>query len=262
MLFDEEPLRQPVTPGDQDSPRTIADALLDASMSIDDPIGKKRRAALNSHRSRLNSRGNLSPMSADGERPLEDELIVSPTATSRSDSRDPSRRSSSGKAIAEPASPMPESPYSARRLRHQSSAMNLLNRKDSAKSGPETGTTETNAFGEVEGPFTPALAPRAYAESENDPLTRLRANHTYQGNDPSILKMLDSMYVDNYPHDIARVRPSRSAGYSPKSLQNSRPDSRGSMEADGKARGNLLRAYRRHQSDRRIAGSHVLPNCG
>ena len=207
VLFDEEPLRQPVPFAEVDSPRTIADALLDASMTIDDPIGKRRRAALNSHRSRLNSRGNLSPMSADGRRPLEDELIVSPITASRATSRDPSRRSSAGKAVAEPTSPVPESPYSTRRLRHQPSAMDLLNRKDSVKSGPETGTTETNAFGEVEGPFAPALPPRSYSESETDLSARQRANHTYQGNDPSILKMLDSMYVDNYPHDIAEFGP-------------------------------------------------------
>ncbi|KAH8894114.1 ARM repeat-containing protein [Thozetella sp. PMI_491] len=208
VLFDEEPLRQPATSVDEDGPRTIADALLDASMTIDDPVGKKRRAALNSHRSRLNSRGNLSPMSADDRRPLEEELIVSPS----SDSRDASRRSSAGKAVAgpslEPPSPIPDSPHPTRKLRHQSSAMSLLNRKDSAKSGPETGTTETNAFGEVEGPFSPSAPARAlYGEADNDPRARLRANHSYQGNDPSILKMLDSMYIDNYPHDIAEFGP-------------------------------------------------------
>lgn len=36
---------------------------------------------------------------------------------------------------------------------------------------------------------------------------RLRANHTYVGNDPNIIKMLDAMYVDNYPHDVAGFGP-------------------------------------------------------
>jgi phosphoinositide-3-kinase regulatory subunit 4 len=37
--------------------------------------------------------------------------------------------------------------------------------------------------------------------------TRLRANHTYTGNDPNILKMLSAMYVENYPHDLAEFGP-------------------------------------------------------
>jgi len=81
-----------------------------------------------------------------------------------------------------------------------------MNRKESGKSGPETGTTETNAFGEVEGPFTQAPARKSSPPETDSALiyanTRLRANHTYTGNDPNILKMLDEMYVEKYPHDI------------------------------------------------------------
>lgn len=220
VLFDEEPLRQPVVAPEPEpgAPRTIKDALLDASMSIDDPLGKKRRAALNNHRSRLGSRDNMSPMSLDSRRPLEDDLTISPTTTRQGEaSRDGSRRSSvaQGKAVA--LSPkddgsVQDAPYATRRnLRHQSSAMSLMNRKDSAKSGPETGMTETNAFGEVEGPFSQAPT-RKPSNSETEAALayageRLRPNHTYTGNDPNILKMLDNMYIDNYPHDIIEYGP-------------------------------------------------------
>lgn len=210
VLFDEEASVPPLVAPDQDAnaPRTIKDALLDASMSIDDPVGKKRRAALNNHRSRLGSRDNLSPMSVDSRRPLEDDLV-----TSAAGSRDTSRRPSVAPGRPATLSPIDDNasvqdaPYAMRRgLRHQSSAINLMNRKDSGKSGPETGTTETNAFGEVEGPFTQAPT-RITSNTEADSAvayakTRQRANHSYTGNDPNIIKMLDAMYVDNYPHDI------------------------------------------------------------
>ncbi|KAK3352948.1 hypothetical protein B0T25DRAFT_196996 [Lasiosphaeria hispida] len=218
VLFDEEPPRQPSATPDQDenAPKTIKDALLDASMSIDDPLNKRRRAAFNNHRSRLNSRDNVSPISVGGRRPLDEELAGSPGPRRREGSRDVSRRTSGtpGKTTALSALgddvSTHNAPYSARRaLRHQSSVMSLMNRKDSAKSGPETGTTETNAFGEVEGPFTQAWRPHSYPESDTTEYlrTRLRANHTYTGNDPSIIRMLDSMYVDNYPHDIVEYGP-------------------------------------------------------
>lgn len=208
VLFDEEPIGQ--IPGgldiDGNAPRTVTDALMEASMSIDDPVGKRKRAALNSHRLRLNSRGNVSPGSIDGRRPLAEEGISS-TQLSPSTDTSPDRRRSSGIGSADGQDPT----SATKRLRHQSSAMNLLNRKDSAKAGAETGTTEANAFGQVEGLFAQNTLSRpsiTRTDSEDSAgLARYRVNHTYSGNDPSILKMLDSMYVDNYPHDIAEFGP-------------------------------------------------------
>ncbi|KAL2173811.1 uncharacterized protein P884DRAFT_231482 [Thermothelomyces heterothallicus CBS 202.75] len=216
VIFDEStPVQQVVTPEqDDNAPQTIRDALLDASRSIDDPIGKKRRAALNNHhRSRLGTRDDLSPVSTDSRRPLEDESTISSAIGRGEGSRATPRRTSLTHGKAATLSPMDddssinEAPYAARRSLHQqSSAINLMNRKDSGKSGPETGTTEANAFGEVEGPFSQATVRKASPRDAESALiyanTRLRANHTYTGNDPNILKMLDEMYVDRYPHDI------------------------------------------------------------
>jgi phosphoinositide-3-kinase regulatory subunit 4 len=215
VVFDEEPLAQPTVSREDDvnAPRSIKNALIDASMTIDDPVGKKRRAALNNHRSRFGNRDNLSPMSTDSRRPLDDDSVVSSAIGRGEASKDTSRRTSVAHGKAATLSPVDDSgsahdaPYATRRgLRHQSSAMNLMNRKDSGKSGPETGTTETNAFGEVEGPFSQApMRKPSQPETESALVyanTRLRANHTYVGNDPNILKMLDEMYVENFPHDI------------------------------------------------------------
>ena len=219
VMFDEEPFRHPLVGADQDglAPRTIKDALLDASMTIDDPLGKRRRAALNIHRSRFGSGDNNSLMPGDDRRLLEDAPFVSPNRQGEG-SKDVSQRASSilGKGAGlSPADNFPSAhdvAYSTRRaLRHQSSAMSLLGRKDSTKSGAETGTTEANAFGEVEGPFAHPQQLRSPMEPETLEAeyikSRLRANHSYTGNDPSILRMLNSMFVDNFPHDIVEFGP-------------------------------------------------------
>lgn len=202
VMFDEEVPSKSLGAVDPDTnaPRTITDALMDASMSIDDPVGKRKRAAMNSHRSRLSTQMNLSPSAAD--RALDDGALspsngspregnrhmLSPTDTASIDG------TNSGK----------------RTLRRTSSAINLLGRKDSNKAVAETATTDANATGRVEGLFSPATPSRLSNDAEGgemDALGRLQINHNYPGNDPHILKMLDSMYADNYPHDIAEFGP-------------------------------------------------------
>ncbi|KAB5532595.1 hypothetical protein GE09DRAFT_1251390 [Coniochaeta sp. 2T2.1] len=220
VLFDDEPLQRPPPTQDQetDTPRTITDALLDASMTIDNPVGRRRRAALNSHRLTLTSRGNVSPMSADDRRPLEDELTVSPTTPKdNSSSRDSSRRASLAQGKADAAiNAASTNDAASKALRSQPSVMSLLNGRDGGKSVPETGTTEANAFGEMEGPTAhlthgrpgfPTRPSYATDTSETAPAKKFKASHTYTGTDPSILKMLDAIYVDNYPHDIAEFGP-------------------------------------------------------
>ncbi|RYP12351.1 hypothetical protein DL765_007397 [Monosporascus sp. GIB2] len=197
-------------------PYTIADALLDASMTIDEPVGRRRRAAINNYRSRLSSHsGAASPRTRDN-------MTLSPTQTQPSSPiRSPGGLEGSGRASSatrgrgsqdDDAASVSDAPYSSRRaIRHQSSALELMNRKDSGRSVAETGTTETNAFGQVGGPFTQNMPPRISIPENIAEIgkvdNRLRAAHTYEGNDPSILKMLDNMYFDNYPHDIAEFGP-------------------------------------------------------
>ncbi|OTB08147.1 hypothetical protein M426DRAFT_317250 [Hypoxylon sp. CI-4A] len=192
-------------------PYTITDALLDASMTIDEPVGRRRRAAMNNHRSRLSSRtGAMSPRARDNR-------ALSPTVTQASSPTDGagfngSRRASSTTRGKEDDASVSDAPYSSRRaIRHQSSALDLLNRKDSGRSIAETGTTEANAFGQVEGPFAqnppPQITIPDTLTGDGKRATPSRAAHTYEGNDPSILKMLDNMYIDNFPHDIAQFGP-------------------------------------------------------
>ncbi|KAK1750970.1 Serine/threonine-protein kinase ppk19 [Echria macrotheca] len=209
ILFDDEPGRPPPPTNVEDAsaPKTLRDALLDASVSIDDSHNKKRRA--DNLLSRLGSRDNGSPMSATGRRALEE------TNPADADRGDGSRRESNAMGKAAMLSPLDDdssvqdAPYSTRRLRHQASAMNLINRKDSGKSGPDVGTTETNAFGEMDVPFShpQRLHPPEREAAGERAKSGVRASHNYTGNDPSVIKMLDSMFVDQFPHDIQEFGP-------------------------------------------------------
>ncbi|KAL2754373.1 hypothetical protein ACRALDRAFT_1063232 [Sodiomyces alcalophilus JCM 7366] len=214
FFFDEEP-PQPSSASprpDQQGPYTIADALLDASMTIDVPGTKRQSSALDNLRTRV-VEGRVS-REVSRTRPIEPKKRA-PT--------DQDTLTVGNSVVDGDASSVRDQPYSSRRtIRHQSSALGLLDRKDSNKSVPETVMTDTNAFGEVEGPFsqTPHTRPAGSDRpaNANGPRTEVKANHSYEGNDPSILKMLDTMYVDNFPHDLVEFGPTvpaisrRSAG--------------------------------------------------
>ncbi|CAK7227942.1 Serine/threonine-protein kinase [Sporothrix curviconia] len=289
VLFDEEPQKQahapPLPPPPPNpaagaagaaglgidlnaAPRSIEDALHDASMTIDDPVAKRRRAALNSHRNRLGQQqraggGSPAPAVRDG--------FLTATTTTGSRTNSPRRGADSSPSGDDAASlrslkvglsPPVEtaggtaggtssssSPSSSPKpgggglslLRHRPSAMALLNRKDSAaginnKTGAETAMTEANAFGQVEGrsAFSGSVQSRSSPVPSDDlesvlsdpdgvlhnsggagsngaggsgSGSRYRAHHTYAGNDPHVLRMLDAMFVDNYPHDVAEFSP-------------------------------------------------------
>jgi phosphoinositide-3-kinase regulatory subunit 4 len=235
VMFDdqqiiEESLRQIKSGSDRGdkAPHTIADALLDASMTIDDSIAKRRRSAYNSHKARMNSQSSALPTPSNGNHarsPVSPSpaLSASPPAADTESRRKTVLRAGAtnggDKVSDDEGGSLPDTGSSVNsreighRIRHKASAINLMSRKDSSKSFPETGTTSTNAFGKVEGPFSHNTAqPSALtlAKDKEDIIqdqVRFRGAHTYSGNDPSILKMLDAMYMDNYPNDITEFGP-------------------------------------------------------
>lgn len=231
VLFDDkkpldDPLR-PIKPELEGGERghTIADALLDASMTIDDSIARRRKTAFNAHRARSDAQNPTSLMALNGvDTGANSSVTSSPASPSPMQGALPDARRNG--SMAPPQRPLTrtfsddassiastERALSGRQIRHQSSAISLLN-KGSSKSNAETGTTSANAFGKVEGPFTQmANQPSALvmakdreeAAQAND--VRFRAAHSYNGNDPSVLQMLDSMYIENYPNDIVEFGP-------------------------------------------------------
>ncbi|KJZ78037.1 hypothetical protein HIM_02674 [Hirsutella minnesotensis 3608] len=205
IFFNDAPLKDPSIEPDLALPPgsyTIADALLDASMG--DSLGKRRRAALNNHMNRVHS---------VGPRPSQTrQRFLSPEGSERATSR--SRRADfpfkRDGGVADDDVSVHDGPYSSRRgVRHQSSALSLLDRKDGNKSVAETGTSDANAFGEVEGPFpqgTP-ISPASAQDSEEPRAAPKASRHSYEGTDPNIQRMLDRMYIDNFPRDVLEFGP-------------------------------------------------------
>lgn len=231
----EDPERQP-----QDSavlggrPHTIADALLDASSTVEDVV-TKRNPSIND------------PPQQDFLDPTTPRQIARPTSTlhpssssptppssSYTDSRNsPARRPEHGRAGSPKIRPNPEGhhhlegasgPPTRQRLstrkssdnsiRHRSSAINLLHRKEVSKAGAATSTTSENAFAKLDGPLQPrrvtepsplALAAAASRpkSSQGQPADRnLEPNHSYSGNDPNILRLLENHFLENFPLDL------------------------------------------------------------
>ncbi len=220
VFFDQPPVNDQPSSEENKQLHTIQDALLDASTKVVDGIvnlgedGKKsKNAATPTKRDRDISgpvsaglNGTASPQS---ETDPQNKALKIPTANQKlpSSPGEPSSFGSSrnGKAAHNHA------------VQHKSSAINLLNKKDqSTKASAETSTTSTNAFGEVDG-----IAPRDQnaPDKTRTPVRRTQSNqsqaskiryrdaHSYDGNDPHILRLLDTLYLENYPTDRINFGP-------------------------------------------------------
>ncbi|KAG6007620.1 hypothetical protein E4U21_005701 [Claviceps maximensis] len=244
VFFNDAPLRDANMMPDLESPvgpYTIADALLDASMTIDDTVSKRRKTALGGQAHRMQSVGRhpstaatttattttrkriLSPVPGPGPGPgLAGSTRASSQQSSRRDSSFGSKvgtmsRNGTGNGTADGTAD--DGMYSTTRrrmMRHQPSALSLLDRTDGNKSMAETGTSDANAFGEVEGPFpspqgiSASPAPTRDNESSGQSAAAAaprQARHTYEGTDPNIQRMLDQMYIDNFPRDVLEFGP-------------------------------------------------------
>lgn len=217
-------------------PHTIADALLDASTTIDsdpDPRRKLRRS-----RSQRSNRDAGTPLPTSRRRALEpgrgesSSQATSPMSSSpgaqlesHSSSAPPSdaaQKDIAGGSDADRATGDEDHASTSRDtdngslrvpgdVRHRSSAINLLSRQESAKAYAETGTSSANAFGKLDVPVQregsqPPASPPIPEDTDHNapepPRQRYRSNHTYNGNDPTILRLLDSVFAQNYPTDL------------------------------------------------------------
>lgn len=217
------------TLGDQ-KPRTIADALLDASTTIERAPGAHRkhlraktqlRKELEPPRpgrlennvgvdSSSTSPAASSPAAEPGSR------LVSPPGSDIDRDRIPgSRRLGSGQESSS-MTPTQADTLSLRddRVQRKPSAINLLNRNETAKAYAETSTSSANAFGKVDAPVQrggtpqPSGLSQAYERKTTQaPSRRYRANHSYGGDDPAVLRLLDNVFAENYPTDLFDLGP-------------------------------------------------------
>jgi phosphoinositide-3-kinase regulatory subunit 4 len=212
VLFDED-VRQVMEhtrkPGASDEPtksRTVKDALLEASTTdasgrtehFESPAGRlirEERGKPIPSRLRLSSSPN-DPHSGIGSSTSENE-----------------QRRSSLQVPRDADSPV-GSISSTGGLRSRSSALALLGKGEN-KASAEIGTTSANAFGKVDGahvressrsrhPTSTLVANRA----ERSPMrVRFRNAHNYTGNDPAILKLLESMLLERFPTNEVEFGP-------------------------------------------------------
>ncbi|ETN42215.1 uncharacterized protein HMPREF1541_04156 [Cyphellophora europaea CBS 101466] len=212
ILFD---LSNPVRPRDPkrppaqrsrsnyDSHHTLADALLDASTTIGGPPSRQSTQAGTPIES-------TQPLDIRGRNPRQrPEIKIDGSDTSSREVSTSNKPSSSEL-----------DKLSLRRgkleLRHRNSAMSLMKR-DSGKADAEISTSDEMAFGKVDGPLhhnvaagpsTLALKATAAVNSRSkSPLSRSptspawEPNHSYGGNDPNVLRLLDHHFADNYHVD-------------------------------------------------------------
>ncbi|PHH75357.1 hypothetical protein CDD80_2454 [Ophiocordyceps camponoti-rufipedis] len=205
VFFDDAPLTDSSAAapdlGSPPGPYTIAEALLDASMTLGDSAARKRQTAFNSHGNRVHSVG---PRLSRATR-----RALSPGGSERGSSVRP-RGESPMSRVGGPGDEellIRDGLYSVRRnVRHQASALSLLDRKDGNKSIAETATSDANAFGEVEGPFIQPSPESARDIDERRAASR-QSRHSYEGTDPNIQRMLDRMYIENFPRDVLEFGP-------------------------------------------------------
>ncbi|KAL5611484.1 hypothetical protein BROUX41_000917 [Berkeleyomyces rouxiae] len=193
VFFDDTP-KDGGSPTAEPAPKTtytISDALMDASMTIDETAKRKKSGSGPSRsvsHTRMISR---------------DESVAGPFTGSL---RPPTRDNSDAASLTS----------NRRSLKFKPSALTLLDRRDGNKTVAETGTSDTTVFGQVEGPFVPSAPASAPDEtgvlSAGQTQTQaqdvgIKVQHSYEGNDPNILKMLDAIFLQNYAYDMADFGP-------------------------------------------------------
>lgn len=216
------------------APLTIADALLDASTTINDPLSHRQKSAANTRRDNVNdtsptriaedviaqgSSDPSTPLSASpgGRQKVRDLSYLTTNMGARLPSGLRVRKSVVDSNYSDdtltPTGSLKNGSDRGHSLKHRSSAIHLLNRKDVSKTAAETSTTSTNAFGKVDGQFaaesTRAVSDTKAARLNEKPVTASQTctDHDYHGSDPSVLKLLDSLASENYALEIAEFGP-------------------------------------------------------
>lgn len=201
---------------------TVADALLDASTTIDgDAVSRRKHVRSKSQRPRgtetsltipqqsalealrTDSSQNPSPVSSSPGGPPESQSSSTPVSdVDRGDNV--SRRRSSVQGTSTPKGlSAPE--LKDQNVRRKTSAIHLLNQRDNAKAFAETSTTSANAFGKVDAPVhRDSSTPEAPATSqeEESPKFQYKPNHSYNGSNPMVLKLINSVFSENFPTDL------------------------------------------------------------
>ncbi|KAL2827543.1 hypothetical protein BDW59DRAFT_55585 [Aspergillus cavernicola] len=207
---------------------TITDALLDASTTIDNATNSRRRHQRSTSQVPKDIGATMAPPRQNaidiiraGQSPGSSPIASSPSAAPGSRPMSPPNSDAEPRFSDGRQSPGQESSSTETEnlgvkkltagVQKKPSAMSLLNRKDTTKAFAETSTSSANAFGRIgaqRDTAEPATSPTPHERKRFDnPLQQYRANHSYGGNDPVILKLLDSVFAENYPTDFFDLGP-------------------------------------------------------
>ncbi|EMD69856.1 hypothetical protein COCSADRAFT_156002 [Bipolaris sorokiniana ND90Pr] len=213
VLFDEdvrqvmEHTKRVYASEEQLPPRTIKDALLDASTTEADGLND-RMPRFESQAGRLvrEERGITIPSRSKIHPNTSDQHSPSSGSELRTNSLKVSKMSSPSGSVT--------STDPSTGLRHYKSALGLLGKGEN-KALAEIGTTSANVLGKVDGLHAressrsrQPKSPLAVDRLDRSPLQiRFRNAHNYTGNDPAILKLLDSMLLERFPADEIEFGP-------------------------------------------------------
>jgi len=194
----------------QAQPRTIRDALLDASSTEADALAGRMPHADGQAERLLREEGGTRRVSI----PSRSKPSSSPTEAQLHRGSPGAEVGAHRSSLQVPrGSPTVQSPIGSlnagdltHSLRHRNSALGLLSKGEN-KASAEIGTVSANAFGKVDvtvaressrsrQPASPLVADQP---ARGPPQVRFRNAHNYTGNDPAILKLLDSMLLERFP---------------------------------------------------------------
>ncbi|KAL8691163.1 MAG: hypothetical protein Q9218_003560 [Villophora microphyllina] len=212
---------------------TITDALLEATTTVDDSLSERKRSLTNPRKERTNGINTATTNQPTSSRVGSEISSPLPDSPNRRDSQEHANPRSmaernlrtqtlaAGLAADECRSDGTLTPTDSLRrverghgIRHKSSAIDLLHRKDTIKTLAETGTTTANAFGQVDAlhrkevPVAkPTVAEPRHGDEARSTRHEVRTTHTYDGTDPNILKLLNGLASDHHPADILDFGP-------------------------------------------------------
>ena len=215
-------------------PHTITDALLDAATTTGDPPTNRKSSFATARQERTgdkvaskppHSSPNLPGSASASPTPQSPRGRLAPSehtaAEASADKKLVSHMLSGDTAKDDQRSDGTLTPTNSLRrtergrgIQHKSSAIDLLHRKSTGKTTAETGTTTTNAFGKVETSdrqegFSnkPTDAEPRTSNETRTARHEVHTTHTYDGNDPTILKYLDSLASQQHPLDVLDFGP-------------------------------------------------------
>lgn len=216
------------------TPHSITDALLDASTSIDNDPGQRNKTYIGAQQERIKRELSPRPSSLSSKRGTSrPNSPLSTNVSGRPRSRDSSAlashvdakrnltilaksvdetNKSDGTATPTDSLRIGSEPERVGGLKHKTSAMNLMSKKDTVKTSAETSTTSANVLARPNGPAAQEADPNMPVRKpehgdRNRNLPEIRIGHSYDGNDPNVIKLLDSLASDSYPLDMLEFGP-------------------------------------------------------